>query len=158
MKKLTIYLLLAALLIALTGTFSLASPEKELVFVVDPAGKGTATLNPLKINWGTSALYALYDNLVEVGLDGKYYPALASSWEMSEDTLTWIFYLKEGVKFHDGSEFNADVVKWFIEEMRKSPSDYMVQSIKSVTVEDHYTVTFHTVSYTHLTLPTTPYV
>lgn len=143
MKKLTIYLLLAALLIALTGTFSLASSEKELVFVVDPAGKGTATLNPLKINWGTSALYALYDNLVERGLDGKYYPALASSWEMSEDTLTWIFYLKEGVKFHDGSEFNADVVKWFIEEMRKSPSDYMVKSIKSVTVEDHYTVTFH---------------
>jgi peptide/nickel transport system substrate-binding protein len=143
MKKLTIYLLLAVLLIALTGTFSLASPEKELVFVVDPAGKGTATLNPLKINWGTSALYALYDNLVERGLDGKYYPALASSWEMSEDTLTWIFYLKEGVKFHDGSEFNADVVKWFIEEMRKIPSDYMVKSIKSVTVEDHYTVTFH---------------
>jgi len=143
MKKLTIYLLLAVLLIALTGTFSLASSEKELVFVVDPAGKGTATLNPLKINWGTSALYALYDNLVERGLDGKYYPALTSSWEMSEDALTWIFYLKEGVKFHDGSEFNADVVKWFIEEMRKSPSDYMVQSIKSVTVEDHYTVTFH---------------
>lgn len=143
MKKLTIYLLLAALLITLTGTFSLASSEKELVLVVDPAGKGTATLNPLKINWGTSALYALYDNLVEMGLDGKYYPSLASSWEMSEDALTLIFYLKEGVKFHDGSEFNADVVKWFIEEMRKSPSDYMVQSIKSVTVEDHYTVTFH---------------
>ncbi|MDD5015816.1 MAG: ABC transporter substrate-binding protein, partial [Atribacterota bacterium] len=143
MKKLTIYLLLAALLITLTGTFSLASSEKELVLVVDPAGKGTATLNPLKINWGTSALYALYDNLVEMGLDGKYYPSLASSWEMSEDALTLIFYLKEGVKFHDGSEFNADIVKWFIEEMRKSPSDYMVQSIKSVTVEDHYTVTFH---------------
>jgi len=143
MKKLTIYLLLIVFLVALTGTFSLASSEKELILVIDPAAKGTTTLNPLKIKWGTSALYALYDNLVEMGLDGKYYPSLASSWEMSEDAITWTFNLKKKVKFHDGSEFNADVVKWFIEEMRKSPSDYMVQSIKSVTVEDSYTVTFH---------------
>jgi ABC-type transport system substrate-binding protein len=80
--------------------------------------------------------------LVEKTIDGKYYPSLASSWEISEDAMIWMFKLKEGIKFHDGSEFNADVVKWFIEEMRKSPSDYMVQSIKSLIVEDPYTVTF----------------
>ena len=144
MKKLTIYLLLIVFLVALTGTFSLAaSSEKELVYVVDPAAKGVTTLNPLEINWGTLAINVIYDGLVEKSIDEKYYPSLASSWEMSDDTMTWTFNLKEGIKFHDGSEFNADVVKWFIEEMRKSPSDYMVQSIKSVTVEDPYTVTFH---------------
>jgi len=144
MKKLTIYLLLIVFLVALTGTFSLAaSSEKELVYVVDPAAKGVTTLNPLEINWGTLAINVIYDGLVEKSIDEKYYPSLASSWEMSDDAMTWTFNLKEGIKFHDGSEFNADVVKWFIEEMRKSPSDYMVQSIKSVTVEDPYTVTFH---------------
>jgi len=144
MKKLTIYLLLIVFLVALTGTFSLAaSSEKELVYVVDPAAKGVTTLNPLEINWGTLAINVIYDGLVEKSIDEKYYPSLASSWEISDNTMTWTFNLKEGIKFHDGSEFNADVVKWFIEEMRKSPSDYMVQSIKSVTVEDPYTVTFH---------------
>jgi peptide/nickel transport system substrate-binding protein len=144
MKKLTIYLLLVVFLVALTGIFSLAaSSEKELVVVVDPAAKGVTTLNPLEIKWGTLAINVIYEGLVEMSIDGKYYPSLASSWEMSDDAMTWTFNLKEGVKFHDGSEFNADVAKWFIEEMRKSPSDYMVQSIKSVTVEGPYTITFH---------------
>ncbi|GAI61390.1 unnamed protein product [marine sediment metagenome] len=144
MKKLTIYLLLIVFLVALTGTFSLAASEKELVVVVDPAAKGVTSLNPLEIKWGTLAINVIYEGLTEMSeFDGKYYPSLTSSWEMSEDAMTWTFNLKEGVKFHDGSEFNADVVKWFIEEMRESPSDYMVQSIKSVTVEDPYTVTFH---------------
>ncbi|GAJ13466.1 unnamed protein product, partial [marine sediment metagenome] len=143
MKKLTIYLLLVVFLVALTGTFSLASSEKELVVVVDPAAKGVTVLNPLEIKWGTLAINVIYEGLVEKSIDEKYYPSLASSWEMSEDAMTWTFKLKKGVKFHDGSEFNADVVEWFIEEMRKSPSDYMVQSIKSVKVEDPYTVTFH---------------
>ncbi|GAI31230.1 unnamed protein product, partial [marine sediment metagenome] len=49
MKKLTIYLLLIVFLVALTGTFSLASSEKELVVVVDPAAKGVTVLNPLEI-------------------------------------------------------------------------------------------------------------
>ncbi|GAI85123.1 unnamed protein product, partial [marine sediment metagenome] len=144
MKKLTIYLLLIVFLVALTGTFSLAASEKELVVVVDPAAKGVTSLNPLEIKWGTLAINVIYEGLTEMSeFDGKYYPSLTSSWEMSEDAMTWTFKLKKGVKFHDGSEFNADVVKWFIEEMRESPSDYMVQSIKSVTVEDPYTVSFH---------------
>ncbi|MDE3075514.1 MAG: ABC transporter substrate-binding protein, partial [Chloroflexota bacterium] len=39
-------------------------------------------------------------------------PALATKWEPSADGLTWTFHLRSGVKFHDGTDFNADAVKF----------------------------------------------
>ena len=71
-------------------------------------------------------------------------PGLAQSWEVASDKVTWTFKLKSGVKFHDGTDFNADAVKYNI-EMILDPktgagrrSVYTV--IKSVDVVDPLTV------------------
>lgn len=51
------------------------------------------------------------------GTSTKIIPWLAESWE-STDSQTWVFHLRKGVKFHDGTPFNADAVKWNIDRWR----------------------------------------
>ena len=52
----------------------------------------------------------VFDTLVEPGDDLTMQPALAESWEVSDDQLTWTFSLREGVTFHDGSDFTSEDV------------------------------------------------
>lgn len=53
----------------------------------------------------------VYDTLVEPDANLEMRPALAESWDVSTDQLTWTFHLRKGVRFHDGSPFTAaDVV------------------------------------------------
>ena len=59
--------------------------------------------------------YAIYEPLLRLGTDGSINPALASDWTMSDDKLTIILNLREGVAFHDGSPLDADTVVWNIE-------------------------------------------
>ena len=54
----------------------------------------------------------LYDRLVEFNNQSQLVPGLAKSWVGSPDGLTWTFYLRSGVKFHDGTDFNAAAVKY----------------------------------------------
>src|SRR5262250_1060801 len=49
----------------------------------------------------------VYESLVMRGKKLEILPGLAEKWEQ-KDPKTWIFHLRQGVKFHDGSEFTAD--------------------------------------------------
>ena len=61
----------------------------------------------------------LYDSLVEFdySLPAKIIPSLATKWDVSSDGLAYTFYLKQGVKFHDGSELTAEAVKFSMDRM-----------------------------------------
>ena len=50
----------------------------------------------------------IYETIVEKSKGGDYIPMLAKSWTSSADLKTWTFSLREGVKFHDGTDWNAD--------------------------------------------------
>ena len=73
--------------------------------------------------------YTLYDPLVAWEMDisdkpGKLIPGLATEWKVSDaDKTLWTFKLRDGVKFHDGSAFNADAVIWNFDKVfdTKSP-------------------------------------
>ena len=93
----------------------------------------------------------VYDNvlqgLVRFDRTGEIVPALATTWETSEDGLTWTFHLREGVTFHDGSAFDAaDVVEKF--ERATDPDSghtnaQYYEAIESVEAVDDHTVAFH---------------
>jgi len=67
--------------------------------------------------------FTLYDPLVAWEMDvadrpGKLMPGLATSWEADPaDRRKWVFRLRPGVKFHDGSDFDADAVVWNFEKV-----------------------------------------
>lgn len=67
--------------------------------------------------------YTIYDPLVAWEMDvadrpGKLVPGLATAWEADPaDRKKWVFRLRPGVKFHDGSDFNADAVIWNFEKV-----------------------------------------
>jgi len=67
--------------------------------------------------------YTLYDALINWKLDDAkvsptLMPGLATEWKVDEkDQTKWVFKLRKGVKFHDGSEFNADAVVWNFDKL-----------------------------------------
>src|SRR4051794_18759853 len=81
---------------------------------------GPGSIDPHYTSTGTHAetLKHVFDTLVWAGDDLQLQPRLAESWTPI-DAATWEFKLRRGVKFHDGSDFTADDVKFSIERSRK---------------------------------------
>jgi peptide/nickel transport system substrate-binding protein len=98
-------------------------------------------------------LMNMYDGLVRYA-DGslEVEPALATSWEISEDGTEYTFSLREGVTFHDGTPFNAEAVEFNFERMLDEdhpyadtgpfPLSFFFSSVQDVEVIDDLTVKF----------------
>jgi peptide/nickel transport system substrate-binding protein len=88
----------------------------------------------------------VYDTLVVPDPDnvGEFLPSLAEEWETSDDGLTWTFTLREGVTFHDGSEFDsADVVYTFNRIIDEELSNsYKFTDVTSIEATSPTEVTF----------------
>ena len=84
----------------------------------------------------------VYETLVFFDKDGNIVPKLATSWEQI-DPLTWKFYLRKGVKFHDGAPFTAEAVKFSIKRCTEGNGAGFTGFIDEVEVVDDYTVLLH---------------
>ena len=92
-----------------------------------------------------------FDRLLSVGDDGKYKPGLALSWDISKDGKAITFKLRKGVTFHDGTPFNAQAVKFNIDNLIP-PKATILSGITSIDVVDDYTVKLNLPSYNNLIL------
>ncbi|SFC22582.1 peptide/nickel transport system substrate-binding protein [Bacillus sp. OV322] len=78
-------------------------------------GKGgdAVSLDPAVVTDGESFIvtHQIFETLVNYGKDNtNIEPGLAQKWDISPDALTYTFHLREGIKFQDGTDFNADAV------------------------------------------------
>jgi len=113
------------------GLFGGDGEEKVLVIAMS---SDVETMNPAQ----TSAMYGppgmIYETLIARDMAGNYVPGLAESWELKDDPTnpTLEITLKEGVKYHDGTSFNATSVKSTIEWYSQNDSwvSYEFWSIK----------------------------
>ena len=109
---------------------------------------GVTTWDP-SASYSTEVMYMAncYEPLVYANPAGSadpFSPGLALSWTAAPDGLSWTFKLREGVKFHDGTPFNADAVKYSIDRTMKLNlgAAYLLSQVKDVNVVDDYTVKF----------------
>ena len=107
--------------------------------------------DPLKVGvYDTAALTAssaIFDTLTTLDANGKPQPELALSWSHSEDFKTWTFKLRPGVKFHDGTPFNAEAYKANFDR-QKDPANkcrcaFYISGTKDVQAPDELTLVFN---------------
>ena len=105
------------------------------------------SLDPYSLNetFTLGLLGNVYEGLVRRGPDLQIQPALAESWEIVEPT-RWRFKLREGVKFQNGNEFNADDVLFSADRVRAEGSDLKTRlaGVTEIVKVDDYTVDFVT--------------
>lgn len=130
---------------AKTGTTNKDGGKPKIAFYgyyVDPLLNWDPSLN---VSNGVHILNNIYETLLQYNtVEDKFEYVLATDYEVSEDGLDWIFNLRKGVKFHDGTDFNADAVKFSIERtLEKGQGDsYMWREVKEINVLDDYKIEF----------------
>ena len=145
-SALLIFWFLPAALIVLAGCRTRQTDLQTLRFLIE------SSPNNLDVRQGTDAQSERIGALIYEGLARKdehfqLQPSLAASWEQP-DPLTWVFHLRAGVRFHDGTPLTAEDVAWSIRSMTNgalvTPKSGSFRSITDVRAKDWLTVQVHT--------------
>lgn len=130
--------------LAVAAGMAAAQPRTDIVVglvleppILDPTAGAAAAIDEI--------VYAnVFEGLTRFGPDGAIEPALAESWEIAPDGLSWVFHLHEGVTFHDGTPLTAeDVVFSFDRAMAEgslNAQKQLFEGINEVTAIDDTTV------------------
>lgn len=85
----------------------------------------------------------IYETLLTLNDEGEAAPNVAESWEWDQDALKYTFKIKQGIKFHDGSELTANDVAFSFSLMCNEYASYqsaVANQVKDINVVDDYTV------------------
>ncbi|MFW6294085.1 MAG: ABC transporter substrate-binding protein, partial [Spirochaetota bacterium] len=122
---------------------SSAAMQDEEMILIAAQGSEPDQLDPHMTSAYASfqVLENVYDTLVQPAADLSMEPALAESWEISDDNLTWTFTLRDGVTFHNGRELVADDVVYSFERIiAEGLNGWRFGAVETVTAPDDSTV------------------
>lgn len=108
--------------------------SKNLPTIINPV----LTTHSISIN----LMGIIMNRTIRVNSEREIEPDLAERWEISDDGLTYTFYLRKGVRFHDGVEFTAEDIQFTIDEIinskNNSPHRSRFALIKKIDVVDRH--------------------
>src|SRR5437879_4474127 len=145
MRRTVALVVLVALALAASWSPVAAQAPRALVVqaATEPPGLDL-TATPASATAGV-VLYNVQECLVKVDAHGKLVPWLAERWHTA-DNRNYTFFLKKGVRFHNGRELKAADVKFVIERAMnpetKHPHPEYYAAIGDIIVKDDYTITF----------------
>lgn len=133
--------LLATGLLVATALTPIAQAEAQTLTIGVRAGPESIDPHWSTLGSHAEALRHIFDTLVGVDEDLQLVPALATSWTPVDDT-TWEFKIREGVKFHDGTELKASDVKFSIDRIPEvtgpmSMTIYTKRVVEAIAVDDY---------------------
>ncbi len=138
-----------ALALTLAAAFGVATTAVSAQDLTVGVRGGPESMDPHFSALGpqADAVKHIFDPLVWTGDNLQLEPGLAVSWKALDDD-TWEFKLREGVKFHDGSDFTAEDVKFSIERIPQvtgpTTTEIYVRRVASVDIVDDYTLHINT--------------
>ena len=145
-KSLLLVFVLTTLAIALSACSGDKKEDNSSQITIGIPQDLEDSLDPHKaVAAGTKeVLFNLYEGLVKPASDGSFIPAVASAYEETEGGRVYIFTLRDGVKFHDGSVVTAEDVKFSIEKCADTsagePLVAAYSNIESVEIKDSDTI------------------
>lgn len=144
-KKLLYIVFISIFLFLLVGISNINAAEEKTIVYGQKVGW---QIDPAMITSESSrVLRMVYDQLFTRDSNVNQQPLLVTSWEVSEDYKTFTFHLRKGVKFHDGTPFNAEAVKFSFDRLTKigkvTAGAWMtIADENTIEVVDDYTVRF----------------
>lgn len=146
MIKLFTASMLIGTLIAYYNTTTHAQDDDESVEISIAIGTDIDSLDPFQAQatLTDSIIYNIFEGLLDADTDGSLVPNLAHDYEISDDALTYTFFLEEDVKFHDGSDFTAEDVVYTYSKLAGLDGDDVLSDkwdvVEAVEAVDDYTV------------------
>ena len=144
-RRVVIGSLLAAPALLRTRRTLAAAPSGQIIIAwhvtISPAWFDPSQAPPQITPFGM--LYALHDALVRALPGQRMGPALAQSWQESEDGLSYEFKLRPGLTFHNGDPLTADDVEFSFNRYAGSGATVLKEKVARVEIVDPLTVRFH---------------
>ena len=140
-----IFKLISITLLSLFVTFSFANASSGVFKISHDLGFGKDTnLDAITKGRLFQVVIMTQNRLVRKDLKGVTSAELATDWSANADATEWTFNLRKGVKFHDGSDFDAEDVKYSLMRVKDpeigSPAKKSMSSVTDIEVVDSHTV------------------